>query len=142
MIVDIQFQPEQRALLDRLTHLRQKQITRFRDRLTTTVLEAVVRQVVARHPVETGRSRDAWQNATQQLSGQAAGNPTDGTARRFHDQDRTTAEVTNDVDYVVYLENGTTKMPPHHMVARSMAEAPVLIMQWADTLFREELVST
>ncbi|HWL09536.1 MAG TPA: hypothetical protein VNQ76_14095 [Planctomicrobium sp.] len=88
--------------------------------------------IITENPVETGRSRAAWVEALQQLGGippagwegshptaiddgRQKGNGTlvDGTAF-------TQATASNGVDYVRYLEYGTSRISPFAMVRRSL----------------------
>ena len=131
-MISVHYQIEQQPLEQKLSEIRSRATANFRRRLVQEVLERTVQKVIDRHPVDTGRARDAWKSAIQQA----------GTKSNIlNDQHRTTAEVTNHVDYVVFLEEGTRRMRPYHMVSRSLAEVPLYLSQLTGQLFNEEIVS-
>jgi hypothetical protein len=139
MTIELEMQIEKTLLQESLEDLQQRRTPRFRQRLTQRVLEQVVDRVVARHPVETGRARDAWLSAASQTRTGTSGNTNDAQSDRTEDADRTSVEATNEVDYVVYLENGTRRMRPFHIVRRALAESPLIVAQTADELAGELL---
>ena len=141
-MMTISIQSESQSLAGALQTFRQQRLKTFRERLVREVIDQTVQRVVSRHPVETGRSRAAWENARQQLTDQvSASADTDSSANFTNDLQHTTAEVTNKVDYIVLLEEGTRQMRPHQMVSRSLAEVRSLITQTAESLFGEEMLT-
>ena len=112
----------------RRTHLRLRH-TRVRRRLVKGTLLRVVDQVIARHPVDTGRSRDAWIDAANQLWDGSVDADSEGHAMQREEKVQTTMEVTNEVDYVVFLEEGTRKLQGRQMVSRSLVEGPGYLLQ-------------
>ena len=137
MTLSMTYQIESQPIRETLSRITRKRLPEFRQRLVEKVLEQTLQQVVSRHPVETGRARDAWLNAAEHLRGAGSGQSVDASSQQTNDQDRTLLEVTNQVDYVVFLENGTSRMRPHHMVHRAMAETPSMISHIATQLFKE-----
>lgn len=137
MTISLSIQLESGPIEESLSDLQKRRTPRFRQQLTTRVLEQIVERVAARHPVETGRARAAWIDAVSQIRNGMGGNSKDARADQTDEADRTTAEVTNEVDYVVFLENGTRRMQPRHMVGRAMAEASAIVAQSSMELFRE-----
>jgi len=134
MMIRLNYQFDQQSLENKLTEIRNFGASNFRRRLVQEVLKRTVQRVIDRHPVETGRARDAWGNALLQVG-------TDGTSNSLHGRDHTSAQVTNEVDYVVFLEKGTRRMRPHLMVSRSLAEVPLYLSQLSEQLFKEEMVT-
>lgn len=66
-------------------------------------------RVQIRTPVRTGRAQGGWQTSIQGESGNTSG------------------RIFNEVPYVGYLEDGTSKMEGFHMVAVTMEEVPDMI---------------
>lgn len=141
MTIALRFQPDSRRLQEALNVLRKRRTPRYRQRLAQRVLEQVVERVIARHPVETGRARDAWMQGIDQIRTGSNENTNDARSDRTEEADRTSVEVTNEVDYVVYLENGTRKMEPRRMVGRAVAESPAIVAQTSAELFGELVTS-
>jgi len=137
MTIELRVRVDGSLLQESLEDLRKRRTPRFRQKLTQRVLEQVVERVVARHPVETGRARDAWLSALSQIRSGTSGNSKDARSDRTDERDRTSVEVTNEIDYVVYLENGTRRMHPFHMVGRAMSESPAIVVQSSLELFGE-----
>lgn len=137
MTLSFRIQLDSRPLQEALSNLQKRRTPRFRQQLTARVLEQIVERVVAHHPVETGRARAAWIDAVSQIRNGTGGNSQDSRANRTDEADRSTVEVTNEVDYVVFLENGTRRMQPRHMVGRAMSEASAIVGQTSIELFRE-----
>ena len=139
MTIEVTLQLDDRLLQESLQELQKRRTPRFRRELTQRVLEQVVERVIARHPVETGRAREAWLSALSQSETGTSGSTPDARSDRTEDANRTSVEVTNEVDYVVYLEDGTRRMRPFHIVGRALAESPVIVAQTADELAGELL---
>lgn len=137
MTFSVEITLDDRLLQESLNDLQQRRTSEFRQQLIQRVLERIIDRLAARHPVETGRARGAWIEALSRIRNGTGGNSNDARADRTEEADRTSMEVTNEVDYVVFLENGTRRMQPRHMVARSMAEAPAIVAQTSRELFRE-----
>lgn len=67
------------------------------------IIDEVYDGVKKRTPVRTGTARDGWEKQNIDKLG---------------DQ----GVVGNDVDYIVYLEDGTVKMAPRNMVKRTLQD--------------------
>lgn len=100
---------------------------RFQKRIA---LEAM-RRVVARTPVDTGRARGGWQMARGQGtnadtgSRDAVGSATVGTALSILDRIRIPfglITVFNNVEYITFLEEGSSDQAPLGMVAVTLIE--------------------
>ena len=61
-------------------------------------------RILERTPVRTGRLKAGWSLELLESSGLVE------------------AKIVNDVEYAVFVENGTPKMAPRHMVALTMLE--------------------
>jgi hypothetical protein len=92
-------------------------------------LEAL-RRVVQKTPVDTGRARGGWQVTFNQPSKSPTGN-TDpsgsGTisagASKINQLNKPAAVfITNNVEYIIYLEDGTSDQAPKGMVAITIQE--------------------
>lgn len=90
----------------------------------------ILRGVVLKTPVDTGRARGNWQAAVNS-------EPTAEINRQDKEGESTIEEggksianavigdtifITNNVPYVLYLEEGTDKMPPQKMLAHTLQE--------------------
>lgn len=91
----------------------------------------LLKRIIKKNPVDTGRSRAAWYVAMEKLSGRTfttssaeesegkgKGGFTDHT-KNFLDK---WIEIVNGVSYVIYLEYGHSKQAPFGMVRLSMRE--------------------
>lgn len=75
--------------------------------LVQEVAQEIKQRVQRRTPVRTGNARDGWE---VQIEGSSA-------------------RITNEVEYVHFLENGTYKMAPFYMVRTTMQEVPQIIAE-------------
>jgi hypothetical protein len=126
--------------LRRLKDLAEYQVPDARRRMVDRGMEATLESTIRLNPVETGRSRVAWQAALDQLRGEAsdvsiAGGPIgegagQGSLDHRHDKTTTTASARNAVSYVPFLEYGTSRMAPFQMVRRSLAAVRNVIAGW------------
>ena len=137
MTITLSIQIESGPIQESLDDLQHQTVPRFRQQLAHGVMERIVDRVVARHPVETGRAREAWISAANQIRDGRGESSKDARSRQTDDTDHTAVEVTNEVDYVVFLENGTRRMRPRNLVGRAMAEASTILAQISLELFRE-----
>lgn len=69
------------------------------------VTNEVRERVARRTPVDTGRAQEGWQSEVVNEKGR----------------------IWNDTPYVGYLEDGTYKMAPFHMVKTTLEEVPDII---------------
>jgi hypothetical protein len=128
--------------LERLHELR-ADLPDYRRQLTRVVMREVLRRTIARHPVDTGRSRAAWSAALTQLGGTppagyqgnnpaaiAEGAGLSTTAESHHDA-AATLDVTSHVDYIPFVEYGTRNQPARQMVQRSLEETAQALQQIA-----------
>ncbi|MAT14600.1 MAG: hypothetical protein CMJ46_04945 [Planctomyces sp.] len=111
----------------------QKAIARYRAErlpgerysLTERVAREVVTETIDLSPVETGKSRAGWLASLSRLSGVFAstggdeGEPS-GELQRSKAKDRSEIRVTNEVEYINYLEYGTRNVPAFGMVRRAL----------------------
>ncbi len=124
----------------RLRDLANYQIPDARRRMVERGLEATLEQTIELNPVETGRSRAAWQRALAELRGaqQAGGIPSGPVAEGWslgsleldHQAHTTSGSAVNAVSYVPFLEYGTSRMQPFQMVRRSLAAVRSVIGEW------------
>lgn len=104
----------------------------------------LVRKIILRNPVDTGRSRAAWYVAMEGLggrvpqisSGKAKGKKTDDLVKSVSDGYKKGQlnthlgptvtdkwiEIVNGVEYIIFLEYGHSRQAPHGMVRISMRE--------------------
>lgn len=113
-----------RNLQRELLVLRRRKMPRFRTSLIQRVMEQAVDATRDRTPVETGEARDGWDQTNVELIEQ-----TEASERK----------LTNRVEHIVYLEYGTRRMQPRHIVQRSLAEAAQLVPELARELFKTEM---
>ncbi|MBD3673490.1 MAG: hypothetical protein HUJ26_08180 [Planctomycetaceae bacterium] len=134
------YQTDSQGLTEALIEIQSRTLNRIRKRFVDQVLVETLHRLIDRHPVETGRARNAWQTAQTQLQhGAVADDSTEGGSRFQEDRHVSTAEATNRVNYVMFLEEGTREMRPRHLVAKSLAEVILRIEQIAVPIVREEL---
>lgn len=83
-------------------------INKLKDALEDWVLdnangaaEDMLKEARARTPVNTGRAKAGWEVIESKRIGESA-------------------YVANDVDYIVYLEDGTSRMAPNNMAKAAM----------------------
>ena len=125
---------------DRLRDLVRYRVPDARRQMVERGMEATLESTIELNPVDTGRSRAAWKAALDQLRGSAntgvsaEGPIGEGTARGSltHEHDETTTDLaaTNAVNYVPFLEYGTSRMTPYQMVRRSLAMVRGVIGRW------------
>lgn len=77
------------------------------DNLMRNVGEEVLRRIVERTPVDTGYAQSQW----------------------HLDTDSSSFTVSNQCEYIQYLENGHSQQAPTGMVAVTMNEVPQIIAQ-------------
>lgn len=109
---------------------RDNQVSASRRELVNRLTAEVLRKTAESNPVASGRSREGWSAAAGQLSGQTAlPNSENGEGSLAVHNDRTTTlnVATNHVPYIIYLEYGTSKMPPFAMLRRALASTINLI---------------
>lgn len=119
------------AATSALRELAADQLPRARSQMVTNAATQVLEAIAENHPVRTGRARAAWSSALGQLGGQPTFPGSDpaaiaegrgrGSASVSDDGDRTLASATNSVDYIPFLEYGTSRMAPRATVRRSLA---------------------
>ena len=104
----------------------------------------ILRRAVLKTPVDTGRARGNWQLTVNRIVTSVIDRVDDGSPshsvgeapRRGAGKDTVdkglgklsrvklgdTIYITNNVDYIVYLEEGTEKIPPQKMLAEAIQE--------------------
>jgi hypothetical protein len=90
----------------------------------------ILGEIARRNPVETGRSRAAWETAMSVLSGtRAQVDLADVTVRRQEREKQGEITVSNQVEYVPFLEYGTRRMRPFAMVRGALARARQAVLR-------------
>ena len=90
----------------------------------------LLNRIIKKNPVDTGRSRAAWYVAIEKLGGAisvSTKEEREGYSKgKFIDHTKNFLdkyiEIVNGVDYVIYLEYGSSKQAPYGMVRLSMRE--------------------
>lgn len=122
-----------RHIVVALQQLRTARIPAARRKLIQQLLQSSLQKIRDNTPVQTGRAQAAWEAAHRQLLSESttsnAGSTTEGTATQTNDQQTTTAEATNAVPYIVFLEYGTRRQRPVAMVRRALHEIRPQISQ-------------
>jgi hypothetical protein len=118
--------------LDRFQQLAREGVAQARRRMIEDAGRSALNQIIDKNPVDTGRSRAAWVAALNQLGGAtglaaATGGPGtgfgagEGAASLTDDGDQTEATAMNSVDYIAYLEYGTSRIAPFAMVRSALS---------------------
>lgn len=116
MRLDIQVDKQQ--LIDRLESFSTDELPQQRQEGVQKTADALLQSTIDLNPVRSGRSRAGWEAARESLvSGQSGA---EGKASVMSDADTTEIRATNHVEYVHYLEYGTSRMAPFAMVRRSI----------------------
>lgn len=86
-------------------------------------LEALKR-IVEKTPVDTGRARGGWQVSFKSPSfGEGGGDPINtGSSQILGLKDPVAVFISNNVEYIIYLEDGTSSQAPEGMVALTIEE--------------------
>ncbi len=106
-------------LTDAITRFMEDELPAARQELVNEIAADVLSQTAEANPVATGRSRNAWLSAAQQLSG--GGNKEgEGSLTSSHENQTTLITATNHVPYVAYLEYGTSKAAPVSMLRQAL----------------------
>lgn len=113
---------------------RSSRLLNSRRQFVERLLRDTLARVIPLTPVDTGRSRAAWVNALEQLGGSPppgwqGETPTDvdtgrnrGHIERHDAQDVSDILAVNEVDYVHFLEYGTSQQSPHAMARRALSQ--------------------
>lgn len=116
----------------RLRERAQRDLPRSRRQLVEESLTSALQQIIETHPVETGRSRAAWEAALSQATAGGAsseggpprgraGGSREGRLTVYDGGDITEASATNSVAYVPFIEYGTRRSAPRAIVRRALA---------------------
>ena len=117
---------------ERIRELASTQLATSRKRMVQQVSIASLQAIILATPVDTARARAAWVQALEQLGGTPpagweGAQPTETDSGRRHGQlifvdtdNLSSATATNSVNYVNYLEYGTSRMAPFAMVRRGL----------------------
>ena len=120
----------------RLAELRDRRLDAWRAELADRLIRRALELTIAGNPVDTARSRAAWVKALAASGGTAPpgwrgsrserGAIAEGTARgslaRAETPGRSLRAATNAVEYINFLEHGTSGMQPVHMVRRALVQ--------------------
>ncbi len=88
----------------------------LREEVVSSVVGRVLGRIVELQPVETGRTREAWMGMAFGVGGD------DGDVRVNSDEHVTQVDLVNRVEYLPFVEYGTSKMEPVGMVRRALGE--------------------
>ena len=99
-------------------------------------LEALTR-IVNRTPVDTGRARGGWaitltspsQAKSRRADRDGGGTISQGAQRLEALKPYSVVWITNNVDYIRYLEQGTSKQAPNGMVAITLQELKTTLVE-------------
>ena len=89
-----------------------QQVDSARAQLVQTALSGALSEVIDTVPVETGRTRDEWQSELARVQSSLPSSGASNTSQQA---------ATNAVPQVVYIEYGTTRMPPRSTVRNALA---------------------
>ena len=99
------------------------QFKKFRDKLANDILRGVVKLT----PVDTGRAQNNWQVATETNEssfgeGQFENRDSieEGRPQIKKSNPYSTLHLFNNVEYIIYLEEGTPKIEAHGMIERTV----------------------
>ena len=118
----------------RLRELRQHKLPQARRELIVSLAREALQRTSDFTPVSTGRTRDSWLQAAQQLdpSGRDAASTntaSEGTATLQAEQHTSTVLAASSVPYVPFLEYGTRHLRPFAMVRRALQSLPPLLQK-------------
>ncbi len=114
----------------KLRDLNESTILQARQEMVQQIAQDVLANTAQRNPVDTGRSRSAWEAAAEQVSGTSTGvthssgmggSSGEGTATSASDRTTSLVSATNNVPYITHLEYGTSRMAPFSMLRESLA---------------------
>lgn len=125
------------SLIDEIQQFASTQLIELRRQLTRNLTQHILSKTITLNPIETGRSRAAWATAMQQLGltppngwDASSSNPTaltsgfsQGSSSQSETADAHSVSATNQVDYINFLEFGTSHQSPHAMVNRALLSA-------------------
>ncbi len=117
---------------ERVRDLAESPLSRACHDLVRQIAQRSLQSIITENPVESGRSRAAWVQALEHLGGTAPpgwegshGNGVvdgrkHGTGTLVDGNSFSEATISNSVNYVRYLEYGTSRISPFAMVRRSL----------------------
>lgn len=117
---------------ERIRDLAESQVSRACHDLVQGIAQQSLQSIITENPVESGRSRAAWVQALEQLGGTAppgwegphgygvADGRKQGSGTLIDGNSFSEAKISNSVNYVRYLEYGTSRISPFAMVRRSL----------------------
>ena len=128
---------EKSSLLNALRSHQKQGIPECRKRLVERLMRVAVQKIIMKNPVDTGRSRSSWVAALKQLGGVPIagweGETPDNSAisegaasssvTPTETKTATEIRVTSGVNYILFLEYGTSKMAPFQMVRQGILAA-------------------
>ncbi len=95
-------------VLDRL-EIARSGLDQKRQEFVRELARRLMQRIIERTPVDTGRARAGWN---------------EGVGQEVDDGQSTQISVTNDVEYINFLEFGTSKMQATAMVRSSLSQSP------------------
>ncbi len=102
----ISFTVDASQVLGRLENARSG-VDLSRQEYVRKLTQILMQRVIERTPVDTGRARAGWNGGLGQME---------------DDGQTTKISVTNDVEYIIFLEFGTSRMQARVMVRNSMSQ--------------------
>ncbi|WP_437186941.1 hypothetical protein SH668x_000312 [Planctomicrobium sp. SH668] len=117
---------------ERIRELAQQSASEARERLIEDAMALTLTSVIMRNPVDTARSRAAWVQSLEELgrvppAGWEGPHPIAvsegrrlGTLKKMDSTDVTQINATNSVDYVRFLEYGSSRTAPFAMVRAAL----------------------
>lgn len=88
----------------------------LREEVVSSVVGRVLRKIVEYQPVETGRTREVWVGMAAGVGGD------DSDVRVVSGEHVTQVDLVNRVEYLPFVEYGTSKREPVGMVRRALRE--------------------
>ena len=100
-------------------------ISPSRNKLVSELMQSVLERVIAYQPVETGRTRNVWRalaSSVASLRESGLVSVTDGEVVTSLQRTSTQIDVTNGVEYLPFVEYGTSQQQPVAMVRQALME--------------------
>ena len=130
------------TLRERINELSNETLPQRRQELIQQAMREGLAHIIETNPVDTARSRAAWVRSLEQLGatpppGWQGPHPSEIEAGRKRGrlqtaQSDSTSEciATNSVEYIPFLEYGTSKMAPFAMVRRALTTIERRLPEW------------
>lgn len=118
----------------RLRELRQDKLPQARRQMINSLAREALQRTSELTPIRTGRTRNSWLQAAQQLDPSSLGasssnTSSEGNATQHEELHSSTVVARSSVPYVPFLEYGTRHLRPVAMVRRALQALPPLLRQ-------------